>query len=289
MGFVKLPNDLTEWAWYNDNNTLAVYIRLILGAAWRDREYKNVHLKRGQIVTTIPQIAEQSNLTVQQVRTVIDRLKSTGKITVERTPKFSIITLIEYDCDAVPNSQNNSPATDNQQSDNSLSTVKQQAGNSQTTDKQQTNNSPATDKQQSYFIINKKTEDNIDRKSESEDADAPAREASGEPETPKSPKKNYAELVTLTEEEYKTLVEKHGETVVQWCIQKLNKYKIATGKTYASDFGAIQLWVLDSYQEEQAKQGQQVSAKPPGAAKQEQRSKNPFLDAVMNDNLNGRR
>ena len=137
MGFAKIPNDLTEWAWFNDNNTLAVYIRLILGAAWRDREYKNVSLKRGQIVTTIPQIAEQSNLTVQQVRTVIDRLKSTGKITVERTSKFSIITLIEYDCDAVPNSQDNRPTTAKQQSDNSQETDKQQKNNRQTTDKQQ--------------------------------------------------------------------------------------------------------------------------------------------------------
>ncbi len=281
MGFAKIPNDLTEWAWFNDNNTLAVYIRLILGAAWRDREYKNVSLKRGQIVTTIPQIAEQSNLTVQQVRTVIDRLKSTGKITVERTSKFSIITLIEYDCDAVPNSQDNSPTT-----------AKQQSDNSQATDKQQTNNSPTTDKQQSYFIINKKTEDNIDRMSESEDASAPApaREATGEPQTLTSPKKNYAELVTLTEEEYRKLVEKHGEAVVQWCIQKLNSYKGATGKTYASDYSAILLWVLDSYWEEQEKHRQQTTAKPPGVATQGQsQNRNPFLNAVINDSINSGR
>lgn len=271
MGFVKLPNDLTEWAWVNDNNTLAVYVRLVLGAAWRDREYKNVHLKRGQIVTTIPQIAEQSNLTIQQVRTVIDRLKSTGKITVERTSKFSIITLIEYDCDAVPNSQDNRPTTDKQQTDNSQSTVNQQTGNIQT-----------TDKQQSYFIINKKTEDNIGRMSESADAGASAHEAAGSPQTLKFAKKNYAELVTLTEEEYEKLVKSYGEEVAQWCIQKLNKYKGAAGKTYSSDYSAILLWVIDSYQEEQAKHAQQTPARPPGAAKQEQHSKNPFVNAVLN-------
>lgn len=279
MGFAKIPNDLTEWAWFNDNNTLAVYIRLILGAAWRDREYKNVHLKRGQIVTTIPQIAEQSNLTVQQVRTVIDRLKSTGKITVERTSKFSIITLIEYDCDAVYNSQDNSPTTDNQQSDNR-----------QVTDKQRTGNRQIADKQQTYFIINKKTEDNIDRMSESADARAPARETTGDPPMSTSPKEKYAELVTLTEEEYRKLVEKHGEAVVQWCIQKLNSYKGATGKTYASDYSAILLWVLDSYQEEQAKHRQQTTAKPPGAVTQGQpQSRNPFLNAVINDSMNNGR
>lgn len=281
MGFVKLPNDLTEWAWFNDNNTLAVYVRLILGAAWRDREYKNVSLKRGQIATTIPQIAEQSNFTTQQVRTVIDRLKSTGKITVERTSKFSIITLIEYDCDAVSNSQDNRQITDEQQTNNSQSTVNQQTNNRQLTDRQQTINRPATDNQQSYFIINKKTEDQIGRKSESESA--PARETSGSAESTKSAKKNYAELVTLTEEEYKKLVEAHGEAVAKWCIQRLNKYKSATGKTYASDYGAIQLWVLDSYQEEQAKHAQQTTARPPGAAKSEQQqSKNPFINAVLN-------
>lgn len=277
MGFAKIPNDLTEWAWFNDNNTLAVYIRLILGAAWRDREYKNVYLKRGQIVTTIPQIAEQSNLTVQQVRTVIDRLKSTGKITVERTSKFSIITLNEYDCDTVYNSQDSSPTTDNQQSDNRQSTDKQRTGNRRTADKQQT-----------YFIINKKTEDNIDRMSESADARALARETTGDPPMPTSPKK-YAELVTLTEEEYRKLVEKHGEAVVQWCIQKLNSYKGATGKTYASDYSAILLWVIDSYQEEQAKHRQQTSIRPPGGTQGQPQSRNPFLNAVINDSMNNGR
>ena len=261
MGFVKLPNELTEWAWYNDNNTLAVYVRLIFGAAWKDREYKNVHLKRGQIITTIPQIAEQSNLTVQQVRTVIDRLKSTGKITVERTSKFSIITLTEYDCDAVSNSQ---------------ATVQQQTNNSQATVQQQTNNSPTTDKQQSYFIINKKTEDNIDRMSESADAGTPAREAA---------KKNYAEHVALTEGEYGKLVEEYGEAVVQWCIQKLDNYKGSTGKKYASDYRTILSWVIASYNEEQAKHNQTAQTIPPGGLKLEQqqaKSRNPFINAVLN-------
>lgn len=285
MGFVKLPNELAEWAWYNDNNTLAVYVRLIFGAAWKDREYKNVHLKRGQIITTIPQIAEQSNLTVQQVRTVIDRLKSTGKITVERTSKFSIITLTEYDCDAVSNSQDNSPTTDKQQSDNS-----------QATDSQQSSNSPPTDKQQSYFIINKKTEDNIDRMSESADAGTPAHEATPAPDNsyeskPKKPKKSapekkrYADFVTLTEEEYNKLVEQYGTEAVKWCIQKLDNYKGSIGKKYASDYRTILSWVIASYNEEQAKHNQTAQTIPPGGIKLEQqqaKSRNPFINAVLN-------
>ena len=99
MGFIKLSDDLPNWAWYGDNNTLSVYIRLLLGAAWRDIEYRNVILQRGQIATTLPKIAEENGVTIRQARTILDRLKSTGKVTVKTTAKFSIITLLDYDCD----------------------------------------------------------------------------------------------------------------------------------------------------------------------------------------------
>ena len=48
MGFVKISDDLPNWAWYSDNNTLLVYIRLLLGAVWRDTPYQNITLQRGQ-------------------------------------------------------------------------------------------------------------------------------------------------------------------------------------------------------------------------------------------------
>ncbi len=98
MGFVKISDELTNWAWYSDNNTLLVYIRLILGAAWHDTEYRNVTLQRGQIATTLPKIAEENGVTIRQARTILDRLKSTGKVAVKTTATFSIITVLDYDC-----------------------------------------------------------------------------------------------------------------------------------------------------------------------------------------------
>lgn len=124
MGFVKLPDDLTRWAWYTDNDTLAVYIRLVMGAAWTDTEYRNVILKRGQLAATIPKIAEQSGLTVRQTRTVLDRLKATGKIAVKQTNKFSIITLLEYDCNGETDRQNGSQMTVKRQASDSPTLLK---------------------------------------------------------------------------------------------------------------------------------------------------------------------
>lgn len=281
MGFVKIPNDLSEWAWYGDNNTLAVYVRLLLGAVWKDRNYQNVHLKRGQIATTIPQIAEQSNLTVQQVRTVLNRLKATGKITVNSTSKFSVITLVEYDCDIVTNSQNNIPLTDEQHTNNRQITDNQQTGNSPSTDHQQPINSQTTD----LLIINKKTEGQNVKKTEGTNVSASAPEsAESKPKKQRKSvpkKKRYADFVTLTEEEHSKLVEQYGERTVQWCIEKLDNYKGSMGKKYVSDYKAILSWVIKSYQEEQSKHKQPMSSIPPGGMKQEQQSRNPFINAVM--------
>ena len=193
MGFVKVPNDLTKWAWYDDNNTLAVYVRVLLGAVWKDRIYQNVQLKRGQIATTIPQIAQQSKLTVQQKRTIINRLKSTGKITVETTPKFSVITLIDYDIDSFSNSQNNSQITDNQQT-----------SNRQATDEQQSINRPT------YIQKYRNTERHKDRNTEVVTA------SSASPTTSE----------TITRE---FLVEEYGEKVVSAYEKKFDAWKAKKG------------------------------------------------------------
>ncbi len=111
MGFVKLPDDLDEWAWYGDNTALLVYIRLRVAAKYKAADVGNVHLERGQVATSIREISETNGVSIQQARTALDRLKSTGKITIKSTPKISIITLVDYDCDFENNTQDNTLVT----------------------------------------------------------------------------------------------------------------------------------------------------------------------------------
>lgn len=256
MGFVKLPDDLDDWAWFGDNNALSVYIRFRFEAKYKDTDVGNVHLKRGQLITTIPKIAEKNSITIQQARTAIERLKSTGKITVKSIPKFSIITLIDYDPENENNSQNNSQTTD-----------KQQTGNSQITDKQQTNNSP------SLLTTNSK-------QANSKQACARTREEPAEKpravERPKPEKRKFAEFVSLTNDEYSSLVAKLGEQGAKRCIEILDNYKGANGKKYASDYRAILNWVVTRYNEEQAKLNQQAQGKPSGTFN----TGNPFTDLL---------
>ena len=117
---------------------------------------------------------------------------------------------------------------------------------------------------------------------------APANSDESKPKKPKKSapgKKRYADFVTLTEEEYNKLVEQYGTEAVKWCIQKLDNYKGSTGKKYASDYRTILSWVIASYNEEQAKHSQPAQTIPPGGLKLEQqqaKSRNPFINAVLN-------
>jgi hypothetical protein len=61
----------------------------------------------------------------------------------------------------------------------------------------------------------------------------------------KAIKTNYADNVTMTEEEYKKLIEKHGQAKTDKMIEVLDNYKGANGKKYTSDYKAILSWVVD--------------------------------------------
>jgi len=58
-------------------------------------------------------------------------------------------------------------------------------------------------------------------------------------------KTNYAEFVTLTQEEFDKLVKEHGKENTALLIDILNNYKGSSGRKYKSDYLAIKNWVVD--------------------------------------------
>ena len=71
----------------------------------------------------------------------------------------------------------------------------------------------------------------------------------------------YAEFVTLTEEEYKKLVEEHGEELTKQMITILDNYKGANGKQYKSDYRAILNWVINRVKEQSKPIGTELKKK----------------------------
>lgn len=75
-------------------------------------------------------------------------------------------------------------------------------------------------------------------------ADSDSKKQGSKKETPAKVK--YAEFVFMTEEEYSKLVKDHGESMAKRCIEELDNYKGATGKTYKNDYRAILKWVIEA-------------------------------------------
>lgn len=61
----------------------------------------------------------------------------------------------------------------------------------------------------------------------------------------------YAEDISMTEEEYKKLIDQYGQVKVTKMITKLENYKGSSGKKYKSDYRAILSWVVDAVEKDE--------------------------------------
>lgn len=128
-GFILIHRKITKWEWYQNPNTFRVFIHCLLMANFVDGRFEGREVKRGQFVTSLPNLAKQTSLTIQQVRTALEHLKSTGEITDKGYSKYRVITVVKYDDYQNDNRQNNRQVTDNQQTDNRQVTDNQQQYN----------------------------------------------------------------------------------------------------------------------------------------------------------------
>lgn len=71
----------------------------------------------------------------------------------------------------------------------------------------------------------------------------------------------YADFVSMTNDEYSSLVAKLGERGAKRAIEIMDNYKGANGKQYKSDYRAILNWVVKRLEEENAKGAENATSK----------------------------
>lgn len=98
MGYIKLFRKMQEWGWYDDPNTLALWVHLLLDANWKEcAEWHGVNIERGSMITSVARLSTDSGLSERQVRTCLWHLVKTGEIKMEATNKWTKITICKYD------------------------------------------------------------------------------------------------------------------------------------------------------------------------------------------------
>ena len=94
--YIKLDRNILRWGWYTNPNTLRVFLHLLLTANITDKNFENITVGRGETVTTYEKLSRTLDLSIQQIRTAVSHLKSTGEITVRQHANYQVITVVNY-------------------------------------------------------------------------------------------------------------------------------------------------------------------------------------------------
>ena len=96
-GFVKIYRSMLDWEWFDDSNTVHLFLYLLLKANHKEKEWRGITIKRGQLLTSTNKLRNATHQSVQQTRTSLERLKIAGTITIYSTSRYSIVTICNYD------------------------------------------------------------------------------------------------------------------------------------------------------------------------------------------------
>ena len=125
MGFVAFPRGLTAWEWYDDPNTCRLFFHLLLTANWEPKNWHGIVVSPGSRVASVKKLAEETGLTIKNVRTSLEKLKTTNYLAIKATNKYSVISIENWG--AITGSgklTGNQPAINRQTNGNQLATTK---------------------------------------------------------------------------------------------------------------------------------------------------------------------
>jgi|GEM_PF-1154230 len=100
-GYVRFYRKALDSGWIRNHKLWAFWSWCLLKAT--HKEYgaivglQVVHLTPGQFIFGLKKAAEETGLTIREVRTVLDFLKKAQNVTVKTTNKYSVITIVNWE------------------------------------------------------------------------------------------------------------------------------------------------------------------------------------------------
>lgn len=94
--YIKLYRSMLDWEWYKNINTKVLFIHMLLKANWKDGKFEGKVIPRGSFVSSLAKLADETDLTIREVRTAISHLETSGELTIKRHSKYSVFTIKNY-------------------------------------------------------------------------------------------------------------------------------------------------------------------------------------------------
>lgn len=121
-GYVKVFRSILKWEWHDDPNTGWLFVNLLLKANYEDTKWHGMVVRRGQLVTSLRKLSKETGISVQSIRTGLNRLQDTGEVTHTPTHRHTLITICKYDEYQSEKIGTNKEVTQYQHSINTVST-----------------------------------------------------------------------------------------------------------------------------------------------------------------------
>ena len=96
LGWIKLHRKVIAWEWYTHTDTFRIFIHLLLTATHKEKTWRGLELKVGDVPTGRRKLARDLNLKESIVRSCLKRLEKTNEIILNPTTLGTIITIVNF-------------------------------------------------------------------------------------------------------------------------------------------------------------------------------------------------
>lgn len=95
-GYIRLFRAIEDWEWYDNPFVTKIFIHCLIKANEKQKQWRDLTIKRGQFVTSYEKLAAANGMTIQQTRTALKSLQSTNDIEYQSTNQYTVITVKKY-------------------------------------------------------------------------------------------------------------------------------------------------------------------------------------------------
>ncbi len=96
QGWFKIYRQIEDWEWYKSPNTRHLFEHLISRANVTAKRFKGAPIHRGELITSVGHLSDQTGLSMNQVRQALNNLEATKEITCVRTNRWTKIKVVNY-------------------------------------------------------------------------------------------------------------------------------------------------------------------------------------------------
>lgn len=220
-GWVSVYRSIKDhWIWKEKPfDKRSAWLDILLSANHKDNKVlignQLITVEAGSFITSEVKLMEQWGWSKSKVRNFLELLEQDNMIIKKADRKKTTITVVNWRAFQLLET------TERPQKDYEQTMSRPQKDHEQTTERPQkdTNNN----------VNNENNENNVNNENKKK-------------RTPKPKTIQYADAVKMTEEEHTKLIERFGVAETERWIEKLNNYKLSTGKKYKSDYRTILMW-----------------------------------------------